>query len=36
MKTPMHYAARDGKTEVATLLINSKASLDPVDKVSAI
>ena len=32
----MHYAARDGKTEVATLFINSKANLDPVDKVSAI
>ena len=32
----MHDAARNGKTEVATLLINNGANLDVVDKVSII
>ena len=32
----MHYAARNGWNEVATLLINSGANLDSVDKVSYI
>ena len=34
--TPLHDAARNGKTEVATLLINSGANLNAVDKVSTI
>ena len=34
--TPLHYAARNGMTEVATLLINSGANLEASDKVSTI
>ena len=35
-RTPLHYAAFNGMTEVATLLINSGANLNAVDKVSTI
>ena len=34
MWTPLHFAARDGKTEVATVLIKSGANLDTLTKVS--
>ena len=33
-KTPLHYAARNGRTEVATLFINNGANVNAVDKVS--
>ena len=32
--TPLHYAANDGKTEVALLLINNGANLDTINEVS--
>ena len=32
--TPLHDAARNEKTEVATLLINSGANLEAINKVS--
>ena len=34
MWTPLHFAARGGKTEVATVLIKSGANLDTLTKVS--
>ena len=34
MFTPLHYAAMDGKTEIATVLIKSGANLNTVSKVS--
>ena len=34
--TPLHGAARTGKSEVAILLINCGANLNSIDKVSTI
>ena len=36
MRTPLHDALHNGKSEVATLLINSGANLDTIDKVSTV
>ena len=36
MRTPLHDAVHKGKTEVATVLINSGANADAIDKVSTI